>query len=69
VITDSGRRRNRLRGEAVRLVRDLIIPREAIGISHHGAVGERYAVPPPYRLDTGLGRVPEASERDSGRTS
>jgi hypothetical protein len=38
--------RNRLRSEAVRLVQQLVIQREAIGLVRHATVHERYPVPP-----------------------
>jgi hypothetical protein len=38
--------RTRLRDEAARLVRDLIIQREAIGLRFHAPVRERYPIPP-----------------------
>lgn len=53
--------RNQLRDAAARLVRDLIIQREAIGIVHHTMVRKRYPVPPPYRLDHHAGGAAEAS--------
>jgi len=37
--------RNRLRDEAARLVQHLIIQREAIGLTRHAAVLDRYPVP------------------------
>jgi hypothetical protein len=38
--------RNRLRSEATRLVQQLVIQREALGLVRHAAVHERYPVPP-----------------------
>jgi hypothetical protein len=38
--------RNRLRGEAVRLVQQLVIQREALGLVRHATVHEQYPVPP-----------------------
>jgi hypothetical protein len=43
--------RNQLREQARQLVHHLIIQREAIGLVGHGAVLERYAVPPRRWLD------------------
>jgi hypothetical protein len=43
--------RNRLRDQAVELLRALVIQREAIGLTHHAAVRERYPVPAAYRLE------------------
>jgi len=42
--------RNRLRTEARRLVQQLIIQREAIGLVRHALVLARYPVPPHRRL-------------------
>ena len=44
--------RNRLRAEAVRLSRELVIQREAIGLVRHGPVAERYPVPPVRSTDS-----------------
>jgi hypothetical protein len=38
--------RNRLRSEAMRLVQQLVIQREALGLVRHATVHERYPVPP-----------------------
>jgi hypothetical protein len=38
--------RNRLRSEAMGLVQQLVIQREALGLVRHAAVDERYQVPP-----------------------
>jgi hypothetical protein len=38
--------RDRLRGEAVRLVQQLVIQREALGLVRHATVHEQYPVPP-----------------------
>ena len=38
--------RERLRGEAVRLAQTLVIQREALGMTRHGLVAERYPIPP-----------------------
>ncbi|MBI2466938.1 MAG: hypothetical protein HYV62_03825 [Candidatus Rokubacteria bacterium] len=38
--------RHRLRGEALELVRTLLIQREALGVRNHAIVAEQYPVPP-----------------------
>jgi hypothetical protein len=38
--------RNRLRSEAARLVQQLVIQREALGLVRHATVDEQYPVPP-----------------------
>jgi hypothetical protein len=43
--------RNRLRDQAQRLVQQLIIQREALGLVRHALVGERYPVPPRRTLE------------------
>lgn len=66
--------RHRLRGEALELVRTLLIQREALGVRTHAIVAEQYPVPPrraggPDRGNPGDFRdlSPETSDARRGR--